>query len=170
MAFRDGITQVERRLESVEMNVLVWGSGKGSQRDYQKREKIRQALKLFFRYGDIRFSEDPEIKDIVPGANDLSIPQQELWHLHACDVCVVLDTSKGSGEEIAHFTGSSAAHKLLIFTHEKYKEASSFPASLRENQNQLFYSSEEYDSCSMVERVLDRVKLVALTKLMNLPI
>jgi hypothetical protein len=113
---------------------------------------------------DIRFSEDASLAAVVPGATHLSVHEQELWHLAACDLCVVLDTSKGVGEEIAHFVTSLYAHKMLILTHERYADATSFPSSLRRYQNQVFYTQEEYELCNLVERVLARARLVALAK------
>lgn len=101
----------------------------------------------------------------MAGGEQLTIPEQELWHLAACDVCVVLDTSKGAGEEIAHFVSSLLAHKLLILTHERYRESNSFPAALRENKNQMFYNDNQYESCTLVEYVLTRVRTVAVGKL-----
>ena len=58
--------------------------------------------------------------------------------------------------------------KLIILTHEQYKDASSFPASMRKYGYQLFYSEEEYEECSVVERVLTRLRQVALEKLSHL--
>lgn len=163
MPFEERFRQLQTFVETMELNVLVWGPGQGAAEHFAKREKIRQEIKKHFPRTDVRFSE--ELEGLLQGAADLSLPEQELWHLAACDVCVVLDTSKGAGEEIAHFSDSAWAHKLLILTHEQYKDVSSFPASLRKNQYQLFYTNEEYDSCSLVERVLVRVRRVALGKL-----
>lgn len=163
MSFDERLRQLQIIVETIELNVLVWGPGQGATEHFAKREKIRQEIKTNFPNADVRFSE--ELEGLVPGAADLSLPEQELWHLAACDVCIVLDTSKGAGEEIAHFSNSAWTHKLLILTHEQYKEAPSFPASLRKNQYQIFYSTEEYDSCSLVERVLARIRRVALGRL-----
>jgi hypothetical protein len=101
---------------------------------------------------------------VVPGRGEITPAQEELWELGACDVCIALDTSAGVGQEIAHFVNTIWAHKLLILTHEKYKTSTSFPASLRENHNQLFYSDAEYDSCTLCGRVLEHAKQVALSK------
>jgi len=162
MSFDDRIRQILSLAEAMELNVLVWGPGQASEH-FAKREKIRQEIIGHFRNADVRFSEDLEGR--VPGAADLSLPEQELLHLAACDVCVVLDTSKGAGEEIAHFVGSGFAHKLMILTHKQYEGASSFPASLRQYGNQLFYDDEEYNACSLVERVLTRLRQVAIGKM-----
>lgn len=147
-------------MRDVELAILIWGPGEGNEH-HAKRQKLRETLNSEFKRAEVRFSEDEELS-VIPPTTDLPLPRQELWHLHACHVCVVLDTSKGAGEEIAHFVGSQSAHKLLILTHEKYRDATSFPASLRENQNQLFYTEEEYSSCSLSERVTKHVMDVAL--------
>jgi hypothetical protein len=163
MSFEERIRQIIRLSEGMHLNVLVWGPGAQSSEHYEKREKIRREIISRFTNADVRFSED--LSGAVPGDQDLSLPEQELLHLAACDVCVVLDTSKGAGEEIAHFASSAYAHKLIILTHDRYKDISSFPASLRKYGNQLFYQNEEYDSCHVVERVLTRVRQVAIIKM-----
>lgn len=165
MTFKENFKQLDRTLSVSSLAILVWGPGKNSEKKhFEKREKIRDELKKNFPYSEVHFSEDPELSDLVPEAPHLPLQQQELWHLAACDLCVVLDTAKGPGEEIAHFTASRYAYKLMILTHQKYENATSFPAALRPTQNQIFYSEHEYDSCSLVGRVIDRVKTVALCK------
>ena len=148
--------------------VLIWGPGQSNEH-YGKRQKLREMLKKEFHRSEVRFSEDDELKQST--TENLPIQGQELIHLMACDVCVVLDTSKGAGEEIAHFVKSKVAHKLIILTHEKYEESQSFPAALRRHHYQLFYSDEEYESCSFSERVTSHVKNVALDKyIQSLPV
>ena len=165
MSFKDGVNHIKQITEACHLNILVWGPGAGLPQHFEKRQKIQQELRTCFRNADVRFSEDLNLSDVLSGAEELNLADQELWHLAACDVCIVLDTSKGAGEEIAHFVGSHFAHKLLILTHEKYKASTGFPAALREYQNQLFYSDLQYVSCSLVEYVLTRVRTVALGKL-----
>jgi hypothetical protein len=97
----------------------------------------------------------------------LSTPEQEAWHLAASDLCIVLDTAKGAGEEIAHFTGSKDAYKLLVCTDEKYKNVNSFPAELRKYAVQIFYTEEEYRLCSLVERAITRLDQRALGSLLG---
>lgn len=169
MSLATEIKKLRKRVEAIaDPSVLIWGSGKGGGEHYAKRVKIRDELKAIFPKADIRFSEDNKIKKAVAGAEFLNVAEQELWHLGACSVCIVLDTSKGSGEEIAHFLGSAYAHKLFILTDEKYKGASSFSAALRANLNQVFYSEDEYKSCRCVERVITHVRQVALGQLSRL--
>jgi hypothetical protein len=114
----------------------------------------------------VRFSE--ELSQLTPGMADLSFADQELWHLAACDLCIVLDTSKGPGEEIAHFVRSPFAHKLLILTPEMEKGSSGFPASLRENHNQWFFSDEEFEDGSLFERVFVHIRQIALSRMEGL--
>jgi hypothetical protein len=168
MSLTDGVEQIKHLTEACNLNILVWGPGAGALEHYEKRQKMQQEICKCFRNADVRFSESINLNEVLPGAEQLSVPQQELWHLAACDVCIVLDTSKGAGEEIAHFVGSYLAHKLLILTHEKYQTLTSFPSALREHQNQLFYTNFQYDSCSLVEYVLTRLRTVALGKLFGM--
>jgi hypothetical protein len=167
MAFSEAIKRLAQLTEAYSLNVLVWGPSEAVPEHGEKRLKLQNEILICFRNADVRFSENLNLAESLPGGEQLSIPQQELWHLEACDVCVVLDTSKGAGEEIAHFVHSRAANKLLILTHERYKDSTSFPAALRANQNQLFYTDDEYKSCSLIEAVLTRARTVALGKLLG---
>ncbi|HKO98120.1 MAG TPA: hypothetical protein VJU86_14075 [Pyrinomonadaceae bacterium] len=168
MSFRDRFKNLTHIAEACDLSILVWGPSEGVDAHYQKRLKIQREIRTYFRNADVVFSENLNLAESISGSERLTIPEQELWHLAACDVCVVLDTSKGAGEEIAHFVGSYLAHKLLILTHEKYEDSSSFPRAIRQNQNQLFYSDLQYESCSLVDAVLTRVRTVALGKLFRM--
>jgi hypothetical protein len=168
MSFREKFKQVAQLTEAYNLNILIWGPSETTPEHGEKRLKLQNEVRKCFRNADVRFSESLNLADSITGGDQLTIPQQELWHLAACDVCVVLDTSKGAGEEIAHFVNSQAARKLLILTHERYKTSTSFPAALREHQNQMFYTDKEYELCSLVEHVLTRIRTVALGKLMGM--
>jgi len=164
MSFNERIEQIISLSQAMKLNVLIWGPGRPATAQYAKREKMRQQIKDAFINADVRFSE--ELIDTIPGGTEgLTIPEQELLHLAACDVCFVLDVSKGAGEEIAHFINSGFGHKLVILSHEKYKDASTFPAALRRYKNQLFFNDEEYERCHLVERVVARVRVLAVGKL-----
>lgn len=170
MGFDEAINRLKRQTESCELNILVWGPGQAAAEHFEKRQKIEQEINKCFHNADVRFSESLDLTSILPGIDQVDFPAQELWHLAACDVCVVLDTSKGAGEEIAYYVGSQHAHKLLILSHEKHKSSTGFPAALRKHQNQVFYNDQQYDSCNLVEHVLTRIKLVALGKLSGIRI
>ena len=130
------------------------------------KSRFRESgLKEFFRQADVKFSEDADLRALVPGRGTISVPEEELWQLGACDVCVALDTGIGVGQELARFLDTIWAYKILILTHERYMGSTSFPASIRENHNQVFYSDAEYESCTLCTRVLEHVKQVALSKL-----
>lgn len=166
MSFEERIGEILQLAEGMRLNVLLWGPSLQASEHFQKREKVRYEIKGRFKNADVQFSEN--LTKVVPGFDDLTLPEQELIHLAACDICVVLDTSKGAGEEIAHFVGSAYAHKLVILTHERYKGLSTFPASLRKYSNQLFYNDEEYDACFLVERITTRIRQVAVAKMSGL--
>ncbi len=164
MSFDERIDEILSLSAAMKLNVLIWGPGKSATQQYIKREKMRQQIKNAFINADVRFSED--LVEAASGrTKDLTIPEQELFHFAACDICFVLDISKGAGEEIAHFINSGFGHKLVILTHEKYKDSSSFPAALRKYGNQLFFNDEEYEHCHLVDRVVSRVRLLAIGKL-----
>lgn len=166
MSFHERIRQLGLIVEAMELNVLVWGSGRGLPEHFTRREQLRQAIKSRFPNTDVCFSE--ELTKEVPGSANLTFAEQELWHLAASDICIVLDTSEGPGEEIAHFVKSAFAHKLLILTPQENKDASGFPASLRENQNQWFFSYEDFDNGALFERVFVRLRQIALGKMEGL--
>src|SRR5436190_5047184 len=102
MSFDERIHEIVTLSQALNLNVLIWGPGELAVEDYAKREKMRQEIRKVFANADVRFSED--LLDTIPGGTEgLTVPEQELLHLAACDVCFVLDVSKGAGEEIAHF-------------------------------------------------------------------
>jgi hypothetical protein len=166
VSFDERLAELISVSEAVKLNVLIWGPGTAAHEQYAKRQKFREQIKDAFKNADVRFSED--LLAIPGGSEGLTIPEQELLHLAACDICFVLDISKGAGEEIAHFIDSGFGHKLMILTHEKYKDVSSFPAALRHYGNQVFFNDDEYEHCHLVNRVLTRVRLLAIGKLARL--
>lgn len=172
MAFSERFNQLKLYASNTVLNVLVWGSGAGQAQHFEKRKKIREELQKQFVNAAVHFSEDPglleELTRTISDAKELSVPQQELWHLGACDVCVALDTSEGVHQEIAHFVSSPWSSKLIILTNSRFKDSSGFPGMLRENNNQIFYEDSEYDSCNLVNRVVTRVFQVALGKVAGL--
>lgn len=165
MGFDEAINRIRRQAEGCELNILIWGPGKNSGAHYEKRLKFKNEIAGCFPNADVRFSEEIDLTAALPGIDGLDYPSQELWHLAACDLCVVLDTSKGAGEEVALFSQSRYAYKLLILTHERHKLSTDFPAALRRYQNQIFYNDRQYDTCDLVEQVLTRIKIAALGKI-----
>src|SRR5687767_4906335 len=109
MNFEERIDALRRRMLHEELVVLVWGPGTAAGPDFGKRQQVKDAIKGQFVNADVRFSEEIPLSPIE--AATLSVPEQELWHLYACDLCVILDTSKGPGEEIAHFINTNLKHK-----------------------------------------------------------
>jgi hypothetical protein len=165
MGFDEAINNLKKRCDGCELNILVWGPGKDATEHFEKRRKIKEEIGRCFPNADIRFSEEFDLSGALPGIDVWDFATQEAWHLAACDVCVVLDASKGPGEEIAYYRRSLDAYKLLILTHEKYKSSSGFPSALRRHQNQVFYDDHQYETCTLVEHVLTRLRIVALGKL-----
>jgi hypothetical protein len=168
MGFLDSINRLKMLTEACDLNILVWGPGKNSVEHYEKRLKLKQEIFKSFRNAEVIFSEEIDLTGALPGSENWTFQAQQLWHLAACDVCVILDTSKGAGEEVAHFVGSTYAHKLLILTHESLQQSGGFPESLRQFQNQMFYNDDQYVTCNLVEQVIARIKTVALGKLLGM--
>jgi len=168
LTFENKFQDIKEQLDGIRLNVLVWGPGDSGGPSYEKRMKIREKLRDSFRNADIRFSEELDLGKLFPSPKDLLAHEQELYHLAACDACIVLDASKGAGEEIAHFSSSKYAYKLCILTHEKYKDSSSFPTSVRKHLHQIFYTDEEYNACSLIDRAVTRVRQTAFGKMTDL--
>jgi hypothetical protein len=164
--FEENQEKLEERLRDQKLAVLVWGPGSAGGEHYEKRQKIQKVLEAHFPKGEIRFSE--ELTDLVPGARDVGIEKQEEYQLALCDACVVLDTSAGPAAEIAYFARSPLKYKLIVFSHERYKDSPSFAAMLRQGLDHIFYSETEYASCNLVDRVRDRMRHVALGKLLGI--
>lgn len=165
MPFSDRKRQIDRLIEAVELNVLVWGPGPGGGEHYAKRVQVRERIQSAFRYAEVFFSEELDKLNFIEGAEVLSLAERELWHLATGDICVVLDTSAGAAAEIAYFLGSPYGRKLLILTHEQYQNTTSFPGALRAQGNQLFYTNDEYTSCQLSEKIIARLRQIALNKM-----
>src|SRR5207249_4771319 len=98
-----------------------------------------------FPNAEVVFSEDLNaMPDAAWSKPDLKLREKELWHLGASDLCIVLDTLKGAGEEIAHFVESRFCFRLMILTHQRYQFVTTFPSELRHGHNQMFYTDDEY--------------------------
>lgn len=131
---------------------------------FEKRKRIRDELRDFFPKSEVRFSE--ELIAEPQDSEFLKFHEQELWHLMACHVCVVLDVSPGPAAEIAHFVESAGADRLFILTPNTYEGSRSFPAEIRASANQEFFSEEEFTSCNLVKRVIVRVRQVAFSRML----
>jgi hypothetical protein len=162
MTFHDRYNELDRLLYNATLNILVWGSAPDSGTHGRKRQDVRAKLTATFPYADVRFSEDLQN---LPGYSGLTQTERELYHLGLSDICIVLDTSAGPGEEIAHYTGSPYAKKLFVLTHERYQGVETFPAAIRKAALQEFYSQTEYDTCNVIARIIDRVKHVAFGRI-----
>ncbi len=60
---------------------------------------------------------------------------------------------------------SKNCRKLFVLTHEKYRDAASFPADIRKAALQEFYSADEYESCDLVRRAIGRAAYLGLAQL-----
>src|SRR5439155_5744243 len=97
MGFLEELDQLSLYASSTKLNILIWGAGASYKEHFEKRRKIREEIANQFIHASVHFSEDPvlleELRKAIGHADDLTVPEQELWHLGACDVRVALDTS-----------------------------------------------------------------------------
>lgn len=156
-----------QRVHDQELIILVWGPGEsGDSAEYAKREQLRTRLRETFPRSSVYFSEDKELDEALPPEfRALPLVDKELAHLALCHLCVVLDTSAGPAAEIAAYGRTQFASRLLILTPDRHKSVTSFPALLRENLNQVFFSPDEFESCNLIERALTRARQVSLNLL-----
>ena len=165
MSFEDAILHLKKQTEGCPLNILVWGPSVEGAEHFEKRLKIKREISSCFFNADVRFSEDLPAGLFSSDPSDVGT--EELSHLAVSDLCIVLDTSKGAGEEIAYFARSRYAQKLLILTDEAFAASTSFPSAIRRYHNQLFYNREQYVTCSLVEIVLNRIRVIALDKIIR---
>lgn len=163
MSFQKAFEELRDYAKRQPLRILIWGPGLSA--SDKKLEKMQDSITKEFEEASVAFSESLPVLDL----QGLSVPEQELWHLAACDLCIVLDTTKGPGEEIAHFVSTKYASKLFILTNEKHKNALSFPAELRKLGYQQFYSDKEYQSCNLINRVISRLTHIGLRKFIETP-
>ncbi len=159
-AFAKKQEELEKRLREQELAVLVWGPGVGGGKHHEKRRKIRQALEEHFSKSEVRFSED--LKQLVPGAprhRDRSAAGISAGAL-GCLRGPRYVRGPSRGDRVLRSQPVEAqAHRLHARPPQGERE---LPAQLREGLEHHFYSDAEYASCSLVERVCDRMRHVAL--------
>jgi hypothetical protein len=166
--FDESLSRWRTRVREFSITVLIWGPGR-SDPGYRVRVKIRQILQRTFKKADVRFSEDDRfLQD--NWLSQLPLQDQELWHLAAADVGIVLDTAKGAGEEIAHAARyPQLAQKLFVCTPRKYKGRSSFPSAIRSQLRQVFYDDRDGHK-ALLDQVIAHVAHVAFLKMLwNFP-
>ena len=156
------LEQISHIKNTTEICILIWGSGINSEH-YEKRLKLKQELKSEFVKAEVFFSEDTDLDkkfDRVNGSyNYMPQHSKQQFQMDACDVCIVLDTSKGPAEEIA-FALSNPKNllKLFILTPERHKGNNSFSSKTREGfPFHSFYTQEEYDKCNLVQRAMAHI-------------
>jgi len=143
--------------------ILVWGPGESDELSYKKRLDIRDVLTRRFSNSEIYFSEDRELRGLTEGKLNL-LQDEELLHAWGADIVFALDTAKGVGEEIAHFSSfPELAKKLVILSHDRFRGRPSFPASLRQNLAIEWYSDEDFESCRIAKEIcVKHVNTIAL--------
>jgi hypothetical protein len=167
MSFNVAIAQfMAERVNPVALNILVWGNAEAENESYRKRSQIRETLSKEFPNADVRFSEelDQQSRDALGDDGSLAAQYLETLQLGACDLCVVLDTSAGAAAEIARFSGTVFRGKLFVLSHEQYRDAESFPAEIRKDVEVDYYTTAEFEACSVVAKAVSRAKVVALQR------
>lgn len=143
--------------EIAEPTIIIWGPGPHKQ-DYEKRERIRAAIKEAVPSGDVSFPE--EIADIFPDNLDAN----ELIQALAADIVIALDISTSAGEEVARYSVyAKIAPKLFVVASNDRKAG--YQHAIRKNLDVHFVSSEELLTCQKTtELCLNHVTVWCLQK------
>lgn len=163
MIWDDKFEKIRQEAMKVSLAILVWGPGQNSGDGYQQREKMRSSLQRYFPHAAVHFSEDEEMWK-GKWFEKLHYTDQELIHLAACDVCVVLATSDGPKAEIAHYLPTPYVRKFLVLIHEKEKDSHGFLQGLRSKENvlEVHFKDEDYTSGDLIQLALPHLCNIAL--------
>jgi hypothetical protein len=116
-----------RQARREEIKVLVWGPGdpgigttEEKKKAYEKRLKIREALRKEFPFAEVFFTEDPEMQGLgFPGITTLEL---EALQASIADVVVMLDISRGTDLELDYFVPNFTwfRDKVYVFLPERH--------------------------------------------------
>lgn len=136
-------------LASVPFTILVWGSGKRSPEDYEKRVKIRDHLRQRFGVNAVFFSENKGFQDLVEEYGSLEVAEE--IQARSVNAIIVLDTSIGPHSEIFSYR-AVLRRKGLVFAREGHVSSGGFPGVVFEALKVEEYTAVEYQDCSTIRR------------------
>lgn len=139
---------LEARLGEEEFTILVWGSGRSSPVDYEKRLRVRDHLRERFGDGRVFLSEDPALQ---PYVERLGLGTAEALQARAVDAVVILDTSIGAHTELTKY-GSLLLGKTIVFASDAVKASGGFASVAFDVLKTEYYTDEEYRECHEIRR------------------
>jgi len=133
-------------LAHAEPKIIIWGPGQHHV-DYEKRRRIKEAIRNEVPYGEVNFPEDPEMDDADSGIiRDGDLDAAELLQAVAADIVIALDASKSVAEEIARYsTNPKIAAKLFVVAPAERRP--SYHDAILEKLMVYFVSDEEWVTC-----------------------
>ncbi len=141
------------------INVLVWGPGKPNeeieQKQYKKRLQIKAEIEKRFPKAEVRFSEDEDLKTVLPGGSVLT---HEAMHAKVAHVVIVLDLSRGADVELDHFIPTYAwfRPKVKVLLPVDYLSSPGLAGHILSNlrPDQIIgFSAEDFDSCKVASEL-----------------
>jgi hypothetical protein len=165
MSASPDFNKVQQSLRDKNICVLIWGPGEG-QPEYDKREKIRDHIRANLT-SQAYFSE--ELTGKIPRAQYRTPQKQQFWHLEWCDICIVLDTSLTTANEVMYFN-LAFGDKFFVLIHETSPHLQIYSAGFREGLDQHVCDDEDWQIDKLAERALARAEDVAMGKIAGVPV
>jgi hypothetical protein len=154
--------KILQEIDHTPLAVLIWGPGPTGGILYDKRLRIRDAL----RGNDVTavFSEE------IPQPTDYSLSAHEFAQAQVADLIIVIECSNGSTAEVHDFARiRSVASKLLVFIDANALEGYSYKGLLcqmneRFNNVHPYKYPEDIVQCNLLENVVSQVRFLRETR------
>ena len=155
------LDEYEKKLEEVDFYILVWGPGKGREKDYDKRVAIREHLAERFSPHSVFMSEDEAFQKFV---DKHGLQTAEALQVRAVHTIVVLDTTDSTHTEITRYQHDING-KCIIFAPQEKVAADTYASRAYDLLNVQGFSPEQYKTCNEIRRrALNFCKALQLTK------
>lgn len=130
-----------------EPDIIIWGPGRNKPQEYQKRERVREAIQRAAPNGKVVFPEDPEVEIATEQTlHSENVEEKELLQAMGADIIIALDLSPAVGEEVARYSAyPRIATKLFVIAPEERK--SGYQEAIRNKVRVVFLKTEEMLHC-----------------------
>jgi len=143
--------EVKEELFKESIIILIWGPGKTlpdgkAYPGFEKRLKIKEALKEKFPHANVVFSEDKELIEHTPELETQL--DKELFQAKMSDIVIILPLSRGSQLELDHFAFyPEIARKIRVLLPQEYCDNPGLSGDILRLVAVEPYSVSEFDEC-----------------------
>jgi hypothetical protein len=143
----------------MDLAVLVWGPGDPGPngnplllRYWQKRNQIKKQLEQVFPNSEVRFSEDPELREATRGF--LTPIDEELVQASSADCILVLDVSRGAHVEVDRFSEyPNIAASMVVFIPEEHVGGTGLVSHVHSRLQVVGFSERDFAQCRVATEI-----------------